>query len=53
MEFGLGRFGDRRLENGGPPSMRPWLSDRVVVSDGLRDADRRRCGSDASFTIRP
>jgi hypothetical protein len=52
MEFGLGRFGDRRLEKGGPPSTRPSLSDRVVVSDGLRDVDRRRCGSDASFTTR-
>jgi hypothetical protein len=52
MEFGLGRFGDRRLEKGGPPSTRLWLSDRVVVSDGLRDVDRRRCGSDASFTTR-
>jgi hypothetical protein len=52
MDFGLGRFGDRRLEKGGPTSMRPSLSDRAVVSDGLRDVDRRRCGSGVSFTTR-
>jgi hypothetical protein len=52
MEFGLGRFGDRRLEKGGLRSTRPSLSDRVVVSDGLQDVDRRRCGSGASSTTR-
>lgn len=51
MDFGLGRFGDRRLEKGGPPSMRPSLSGRAVVSGGLRDVDRRRCGSPAFFAI--
>jgi len=34
MDFGLGRFGDRRLEKGGLPSMRPSLSGRAVVSGG-------------------
>jgi hypothetical protein len=52
MEFGLGRFGDRRLEKGGPPSTRPSSNDRVVVSGDLRDVDRRRCDSGASFTTR-
>jgi hypothetical protein len=51
MDFGLGRFGDRRLEKGGPRSMRPWLSGRALVSGGLRDVDRRRCGSLVSFAI--
>jgi hypothetical protein len=50
-EFGLGRFGDRRLEKGGPPCMRPLLGGHVRVSGGLQDDGRRRCGSLASCVI--
>jgi hypothetical protein len=42
MDFGLGRFGDRRLEKGGPRSMLPSLSDLAVISGGWRDVGRKR-----------
>jgi hypothetical protein len=45
IEYGLGRFGDRRLEKGGSTFMRPLLSGPVPVSGGLRDDERRKCGS--------
>jgi len=48
IEFGLGRFGDRRLEKGGLPCMQPWLSAPVPASGGLLDGGRKRCGSGAS-----
>jgi hypothetical protein len=51
MDFGLGRFGDRRLEKGGPPFMRLWWTGRALISTGLRAADRKKCGSPASFAI--
>jgi hypothetical protein len=51
IEFGLGRFGDRRLEKGGPPCMRPWLSGRALASAGLREGGRKRCGSGAFCAI--
>lgn len=51
MDFGLGRFDDRRLEKGGPPFMRLWWIGRVLISGGLRDDGRRRCGSPASYVI--
>jgi hypothetical protein len=51
MDFGLGRFGDLRLEKGGPISMRPLLSGRALVSGGWQGADRRRSGSRGSFAI--
>ena len=44
IEFGLGRFGDRRLEKGGPRFMRPWLSGLARVSVDLRGDGRKRCG---------
>jgi hypothetical protein len=53
IEFGLGRFGDRRLEKGGPRCMRPSLSDPAVGSGELRDVGRRRCGSGAFCAIAP
>jgi hypothetical protein len=53
IEFGLGRFGDRRLEKGGPPCTLPWLSDRAPAFDGLQDDARKRCGSRASCAITP
>jgi hypothetical protein len=51
MDFGLGRFADRRLEKGGPPFMRPWWTGRVLISGGLQDDGRRRFGLHASFAI--
>jgi hypothetical protein len=45
IAFGLGRFGDRRLEKGGPRCTRPWLIVLAVGSGELRDVGRRRCGS--------
>jgi len=51
IEFGLGRFGDRRLEKGGPPSTLRWLSGPAVASGGLGDVGRRRCGSGAFCAI--
>ena len=51
IEFGLGRFGDRRLEKGGPRCMRPLSSDRARVSGGLRDDGPRKCGLRASCVI--
>ena len=41
IEFGLGRFGDRRLEKGGPLCMRPWWSGRARASGGWRHAGAR------------
>jgi hypothetical protein len=45
MELGLGRFGDRRLEKGGPPCMRPWFDGQVRAFDALQGTERRRSGS--------
>lgn len=53
VEFGLGRFGDRRLEKGGPPFMRRWLRDLAVVFGGLRGLGPRRFGSGAFCAIPP
>jgi hypothetical protein len=47
IELGLGRFGDRRLEKGGSPCMRPLSSGLARVSGGLQDDGRRKCGSRA------
>lgn len=51
IEFGLGRFGDRRLEKGGPPSTLPLLSGPAVGFDDLRAVGRRKCGSGAFCAI--
>jgi hypothetical protein len=51
MEFGLGRFGDRRLEKGGPPCMLLLLSGRALGSDGSGDVVQGRCVSPASCII--
>jgi hypothetical protein len=48
IEFGLGRFGDRRLEKGGPRCMRLWLRGRVAVSAAWAGGGRERCNSRAS-----
>ena len=51
IEFGLGRFGDRRLEKGGSPCMLPLLSDPALGSGGLPGVGRKRCGSRAFCAI--
>jgi hypothetical protein len=51
IEFGLGRFGDRRLEKGGPPSTLRLLRGPAVESDALPAAGRRKCGSGAFCAI--
>jgi hypothetical protein len=47
MEFGLGRFGDRRLEKGGRLFMRRWSNGRAPAFGGWPADGRRRCGSRA------
>ena len=44
MEIGLGRFGDRRLEKGGPRCMRPSFDVQAVAFDVLQGADLKRFG---------
>jgi len=51
IEVGLGRFGDRRLEKGGPPCLRPWWSGPARVFDGWRGDGRRKCGLRAFCAI--
>lgn len=48
---GLGRFGDRRLEKGGPDCTRRWLRGRARVSAGLAVTVRARCSFAGFFTI--
>jgi hypothetical protein len=45
MEIGLGRFGDRRLEKGGPLYTRRWFDGLVRASDALQGTERGRFGS--------
>jgi hypothetical protein len=45
METGLGRFGDRRLEKGGPHCMRRWFDGLVHAFDALGETARKRFGS--------
>ena len=47
MEFGLGRFGDRRLEKGGRRCMRPWFDGLAPGSGVLQGTAPRRFGSRA------
>ena len=51
MAFGLGRFGDRRLEKGGRPCTLPWLNGRVRTSAGWVAVGRDRCSFFGSCTI--
>jgi hypothetical protein len=51
IEFGLGRFGDRRLEKGGRPCTRLLWSGLALVSGGLREDAHRKCGSRAFCAI--
>jgi hypothetical protein len=41
-ETGLGRFGDRRLEKGGPHCMRRWFDGQAHVFDGSQETERGR-----------
>ncbi len=43
IEFGLGRFGDCRLEKGGSIFTLPWWSGRARAFGGWPDAGRKRC----------
>ncbi|MFH0303473.1 hypothetical protein AAFX91_41500, partial [Bradyrhizobium sp. 31Argb] len=45
MEVGLGRFGDRRLEKGGPHCMWRSLEGLVRAFDALQGTERRRSAS--------
>ena len=53
IEVGLGRFGDRRLEKGGPLCLRPWSSGLARAFDGLQGGARRKCVSRAFCAIMP
>jgi len=43
IEYGLGRFGDVRLEKGGRCCTKPWCGDRDAVSGALAAAVRGKC----------
>src|ERR1700679_4123977 len=45
MELGLGRFGDRRLEKGGPLYTRRWFDGLVRASDASQGTGHGRFGS--------
>lgn len=45
MEIGLGRFGDLRLEKGGPRYTKRWFGDLVRASDALQGTGHGRFGS--------
>ena len=51
VAYGLGRFGDRRLEKGGPGCMRRWWLGRARVSVALAVTGRARCSFAGFFTI--
>ena len=51
IEYGLGRFGDRRLEKGGPICMRHWWRGQALASDGSREREHGKFNSRASFAI--
>jgi hypothetical protein len=50
VAYGLGRFGDRRLEKGGPGCMRRWWLGRVRASVALAVTGRVRCSFVGFFT---
>ena len=52
IEFGLGRFGDRRREKGGPICTRRWWRGRALAFGGWAERAHGRCNLRASFTIR-
>jgi hypothetical protein len=50
ISYGLGRFGDLRLEKGGPGCTRRWWRGRVRVSVGSAVTERARCSFAGFFT---
>jgi hypothetical protein len=52
IEFGLGRFGDLRLQKGGPICMRHWWSDQGRAFAGLLGRGRARFSSQGFCAIR-
>jgi hypothetical protein len=51
ISYALGRFGDRRLEKGGPGYIGRWWRGRAHVSVDLAGTGRARCSFAGSFTI--
>jgi hypothetical protein len=45
MEYGLGRFSDRRLEKGGPACIRRWLPGLARAFAALAVGGLARCSS--------
>ena len=43
VAYELGRFGDGRLEKGGPCSTRLWWRKQVPASGGLRARELAKC----------
>jgi len=43
IEYGLGRFGDRRLQKGGPSCTRALLNDRARAFEGSAERAQGRC----------
>ena len=52
VAYGLGRFGDRRLEKGGPGCMRRWWRGLAHVSVALAVIGRARCNFTGFFITR-
>jgi hypothetical protein len=52
IEFGLGRFGDRRREKGGPICMPRWWRGQALAFGGWQQRARGRFNSRASFATR-
>ena len=51
VRYGLGRFGDRRLEKGGPICMPRWWRVRARVSVVLAADEPAKCSSHACCAI--
>ena len=51
ISYGLGRFGDRRLEKGGPGCIGRWWRGRARVSVASAAVGRARCSFAGFFTI--
>jgi hypothetical protein len=49
IEFGLGRFGDRRREKGGPSCIKRWWRGRAAAFGGWGQPEHGRFNSRASF----
>jgi hypothetical protein len=52
IAYGLGRFGDRRLEKGGPGCMRRWWRGPVRVFVAWAATGPGKCSFADFFTIR-